>query len=607
MRLPWPLSLIQRAPASSGAASAAGRRAVAGGRDSAFVVGGPKRDLGEWRKVPPIKEVVGPPPLVAPNAPFAAELGAGHPPPPILAPLGHGRGLDAPVGLILGVAKAVQRAPDASPRPFVQRKRAEQSRTTSALPVEYDSPQTPPEAPAAAPVAQAAAASEPIIKPRRVVAVAAPLQRAPLQLARVGERQKAAVDSGGVQGTVGQPRLAGGSVPELPAPVERIAPAAGPQVARPEPPARPPLKLAGQLARKPAEPSAPVIAPSVPGRLTLGQSRKLGLGAPIVAAPPTAAPFGADETRLGSPLSTAAQREPASADAPADAPPGYSLASITSAPPSAAALSASPLAARPEPVRARPIASTPRQPAVASAPLVSAARIRGKVQRAPIARGSRPTDRPRDEETKAVPGGPVRVHRGEAVGELAESLQAKAFTHQGEIYLPPSAGPMGSPAARSLIAHELTHVAQQRVYGSRLPQEHSAHGQHLERQAASAEHHRDLPLVMPPSLNSASAGEDHEPDTANAQRKPASGPSGPSVETTTITFPAGVQRAKSDGDRPVQARGTSDQPTESPKESWKSESELEELAGQLYSRISRRLRRELMVDRERAGLMVDLR
>ena len=38
-----------------------------------------------------------------------------------------------------------------------------------------------------------------------------------------------------------------------------------------------------------------------------------------------------------------------------------------------------------------------------------------------------------------------------------------------------------------------------------------------------------------------------------------------------------------------------------------SDAELEELAGQLYGRISRRLRRELLVDRERAGVMVDLR
>jgi hypothetical protein len=37
-----------------------------------------------------------------------------------------------------------------------------------------------------------------------------------------------------------------------------------------------------------------------------------------------------------------------------------------------------------------------------------------------------------------------------------------------------------------------------------------------------------------------------------------------------------------------------------------SEQELEELAGQLYSRIGRRLRREILVDRERSGLALDL-
>jgi hypothetical protein len=36
------------------------------------------------------------------------------------------------------------------------------------------------------------------------------------------------------------------------------------------------------------------------------------------------------------------------------------------------------------------------------------------------------------------------------------------------------------------------------------------------------------------------------------------------------------------------------------------ERELEELARQLYARIGRRLRRELLVDRERAGMAMDL-
>ena len=197
------------------------------------------------------------------------------------------------------------------------------------------------------------------------------------------------------------------------------------------------------------------------------------------------------------------------------------------------------------------------------------------------------------------------MHRGDAVGDLAENLQAKAFTHQGEIYLPPSAGPMGSPTARSLIAHELTHVAQQRAFGSHLPQEHTAHGQNLERQAASAEHQGDLPLALPhPGQAASAAAPEKSEDIATAQRKPSGGSSGSSFETTTISFPSGVQRAKADGDRPAPSVGVA---REAPAEAKKSDSELEELASQLYARISRRLRRELLVDRERAGVMVDLR
>src|SRR5207244_12615151 len=60
---------------------------------------------GAWRQVPPLAETIGPPPLVAPNRPFAAGLAGDNPPPPILAPLAHGRGLDAPPGLIAATAR----------------------------------------------------------------------------------------------------------------------------------------------------------------------------------------------------------------------------------------------------------------------------------------------------------------------------------------------------------------------------------------------------------------------------------------------------------------------------------------------------------------------
>jgi hypothetical protein len=87
---------------------------------------------------------------------------------------------------------------------------------------------------------------------------------------------------------------------------------------------------------------------------------------------------------------------------------------------------------------------------------------------------------------------------------------------------------------------------------------------------------------------------------AGAQRAPASGSSA-SNETTTVNLVSPVQRApagrKDDpGGREVDQAGRPQH----------SEEELEDLAHQLYGRIGRRLRRELLVDRERIGLALDL-
>jgi hypothetical protein len=62
----------------------------------------------------------------------------------------------------------------------------------------------------------------------------------------------------------------------------------------------------------------------------------------------------------------------------------------------------------------------------------------------------------------------------------------------------------------------------------------------------------------------------------------------------------GVQRAPA-RQQPGEARrqGAEDKPEPSDRE-------LEDLAQKLYARIGRQLRRELLVDRERAGMAVDL-
>jgi hypothetical protein len=80
------------------------------------------------------------------------------------------------------------------------------------------------------------------------------------------------------------------------------------------------------------------------------------------------------------------------------------------------------------------------------------------------------------------------VVRGPEVDRTASDIQARAYTDEATIHLPSSAGPIDAPEARSLLAHELTHVAQQRELGSSRPPEHTGAGQQLEHEARTAEH-----------------------------------------------------------------------------------------------------------------------
>lgn len=55
----------------------------------------------------------------------------------------------------------------------------------------------------------------------------------------------------------------------------------------------------------------------------------------------------------------------------------------------------------------------------------------------------------------------VRVHTGDAAGRAAASVRAKAFTTGSDIYFAPGRFDTASRDGRHLLAHELTHVAQQ--------------------------------------------------------------------------------------------------------------------------------------------------
>ena len=86
----------------------------------------------------------------------------------------------------------------------------------------------------------------------------------------------------------------------------------------------------------------------------------------------------------------------------------------------------------------------------------------------------------------------VPVHRGESSEQAAVALQAKAFTTGGEVHLPSSVGSLASGEGRSVLAHELTHVAQQRRLGT-TPDENTAAGQAMEEEARQVGEHIGRP------------------------------------------------------------------------------------------------------------------
>jgi hypothetical protein len=298
----------------------------------------------------------------------------------------------------------------------------------------------------------------------------------------------------------------------------------------------------------------------------------------------------------------------------------------------------------------------------------------------------------------------VPVHRGRIVTEHAQSLGARAFTSGQEVYLPDPAGSLDHPQARALLAHELTHAAQERRLGGALPDESSAAGQLLEAQAVATERWflgdrgRDLPVISlaaaPGSAGPGTAVLSPRPQPRHAapplrhvQRQPLAVPSGgaatglgalsapamaelaasgaaglklPASASRTWSAPAwlgataatpsageipagaaaggALFRDELLGDNVPESSQTGNTGSESTGPAQAADAAraddrrelaelreqltavtdqrpvglddpiaLDELAARLYQRLRSRLRLELIVDRERAGLLTDFR
>jgi hypothetical protein len=79
------------------------------------------------------------------------------------------------------------------------------------------------------------------------------------------------------------------------------------------------------------------------------------------------------------------------------------------------------------------------------------------------------------------------VHRGPGVSRESAQLGARAFARGGEAYIPREAGRLDTPEGKSIVAHELTHVSQQRRTAGLLPPEDTTAGRALEAEAQEAE------------------------------------------------------------------------------------------------------------------------
>ena len=260
----------------------------------------------------------------------------------------------------------------------------------------------------------------------------------------------------------------------------------------------------------------------------------------------------------------------------------------------------------------------------------------------------------------------VTIDRSPASAAKAQSVGADALTSEHTVVIPKSFGTLDAGAGRALLAHELTHAAQQRKAGPRaLPPEHSPAGRTMEAAAVATElSYLPAASLMPgvgtppppapgvafsPSSGKApsAAPASGSPPLALARPEPQSiddgaltaalmrlgavtGNAAASMAGSPIaatqsavaagsTSPAAAAPAPAPTAAPVQhawkvASPTAQKPVigaqrsvdSSPFSSRPSDKDLANLASWLYPLISFKMRRELKTDRERAGLLTDL-
>ena len=219
----------------------------------------------DWKFQPPLQRAIGEHPLTAPGDVFANNLATHQDPSVVSRTLGHHVSMDAPAGLVLAIATPATRqdGPAMVSRPRVQRRAS--SASSSDLQSSDDDQDT--------------AVSQPVTVPLRELTVVS----GPPEVQRL-----TTIAPGAAPVPIGPGR----SVQSGPLEIQRSTPAASDD------------PLTG-----PAPSMINDSEPAVPSRRTLGQSRRLGLGAPLAQVPVTSIQR-ATELALASP-----RREPAASQA----------------------------------------------------------------------------------------------------------------------------------------------------------------------------------------------------------------------------------------------------------------------------------------------------
>ncbi len=99
--------------------------------------------------------------------------------------------------------------------------------------------------------------------------------------------------------------------------------------------------------------------------------------------------------------------------------------------------------------------------------------------------------------------GEVRIHKHAAAGKLAEGVHADAFTAGSDIYFAPGKFKPDTPEGAALLAHELTHVAQQRAVTGAKSGRMEQQALQSERLIASTLRYSGGSFALPPMVYSA--------------------------------------------------------------------------------------------------------